>query len=102
MMDGTIILIKQTVKSDKIGQQKVISEEKNEVFCTISSVTRSEWRDAGQNGIAAELKVVMPRVNYSEERIALVDGERKAIYRTYCPEDSDEIELYLKSEAGTL
>ena len=40
-MDETIILIKQTVKSDKIGQQKVISEEKNEVFCTISSVTRS-------------------------------------------------------------
>lgn len=101
-MDGTIILIKQSVTEDKIGQQKAAEEEKAEVFCTINSITRSEWRDAGQNGIAADLKVVMPAVNYSGEQIAIVDGKRKAIYRTYHPPESDDVELYLQSEAGTL
>lgn len=100
-MDGTIILIKQTFAGDKIGQQKAVEEER-EVFCTIKSVTRSEWRDAGQNGILAELVAVMPAVNYEGERVVVLNGERKEIYRTYQPPESDEIELYIRNEVGTL
>lgn len=100
-MDGTIILIKQTFSGDKIGQQKA-EEEEREVFCTIKSVTRSEWRDAGQNGILAELVAVMPAVNYEGERVVALNGERKEIYRTYQPPESDEIELYIRNEVGTL
>ena len=95
-------MIKQSIIRDKIGQQKAVVEEETEVFCTIHSITRSEWRDAGQNGIAADLKVVMPTVNYSGEQVAIVQGKRKAVYRTYYPPESDDVELYLQSEAGTL
>ena len=101
-MDGTIILIKQIFSKDvkdAIGQQKAIEEER-EVFCTIKSVTRNEWRDAGQNGISAEMVVVMPTVNYEGERTVSLNGERKEIYRTYRPPESDEIELYIRNEVG--
>lgn len=101
-MEGTIILVRQTFKEDPIGQQVPEEETQTEVFCTIRSVTRNEWRDAGQNNIRAELVAVTPLINYSGERIAIVDGRRKAIYRTYMPPDSDEIELYMQDEGGEL
>lgn len=101
-MEGTIILVGQTFKEDSIGQQVPDEETQTEVFCTIRSVTRNEWRDAGQNNIRAELVAVTPLINYSGERIAIVDGRRKAIYRTYMPPDSDEIELYMQDEGGAL
>lgn len=100
-MDGTIILIKQIFSKDGIGQQKA-AEEEREVFCTIKSVTRNEWRDAGQNCISAEMVAVMPAVNYEGERIVSLNGERKEIYRTYQPPESDEIELYIRNEVGAL
>lgn len=103
-MDGTIILIKQIFETDPIGQQKAkkAKEEEREVFCSIRSVTRNEWRNAGQNGISAELVAVMPLVNYEGERIVSLDGKRKEIYRTYHPPESDEIELYIRNEVGSL
>lgn len=100
-MDGIIFLVRQEFIHDKIGQQ-VAREVQTEVFCTIRSVTRTEWRNAGQNGIDAELVAIMPTVNYNGERIAIVEGKRKAVYRTYHPPESDEIEIYLQSEVGTL
>lgn len=100
-MDGTIILVKQTFTKDSIGQQ-IAEETQTEIFCTVKGVTRQEWRNAGQNGIPAESVVVTAAVNYSGERIAIIDGKRRAIYRVYQPPDSDDIELYLQAEAGAL
>lgn len=100
-MDGTVILVGQTYTKDSIGQQ-IAKETQTEIFCSIKSATRQEWRDAGQNGIKAELVLVTAAVNYSGERIAIINGKRRAIYRTYHPTDSDDIELYIQEEVGTL
>lgn len=100
-MDGTVILVGQTYTKDSIGQQ-IATETQTEVLCTVQSVTRQEWRSAGQNGIPAELVIVTAAVNYSGERIAIINGNRRAIYRAYQPPDSDDIELYLQAEVGAL
>lgn len=97
----TVILVKEKYKQDGIGQG-VPEESEREVFCEVRGITRSEWVSAGQNSINASEMLVMPAINYDGERIAILGGARKAVYRTYCPPDSDDIELYLKDEAGGL
>lgn len=100
-MDGTIFLVEQDFKEDELRQQEAVERER-EIFCELRSVTRQEWRDAGQNHIRASLVAITPTVNYEGEVLAVVDGKRMAIYRTYHPPDSDLVELYLKEEAGDL
>lgn len=98
-MDDVITLVKQSYEKDGIGQDIPV-EETREILCDVESITGNEWRAAGQNHINAEMMVKTAAINYSGEKIAIFHGERKAVYRTYCPKDSDEIELYLKDEAG--
>lgn len=101
MMDGTITLIKIVYQKDEIGQD-IPQESEREVMCEFKGITRNEWLSAGQNNINASVMVVMPYINYDGEKIAIVNGARKAIYRTYTPPDSDDIELYMRDEAGVL
>lgn len=100
-MDDVITLVKEEYRGDSIGQQ-IPEEKKREVFCDVGSVTRAEWRAAGQNSIKASLMVKTASINYLGERVAIFHGERKEIYRTFHEESSDSIELYLRDEAGEL
>lgn len=98
-MDGVITLIRQTYRKDLLGQD-IAEETKREVFCEYQSATRAEWTSAGQNGFSVDGVAVMNRANYQKERVAEVDGERKAIYRVFYPQNSDLVELYLSDEVG--
>lgn len=100
-MDTIVTLIQEVFHKDRIGQE-IPSERKREVFCTVRGITRSEWVSAGQNGIRASVVLVLPAVNYEGERLVVWNGQRKLVYRTYTPPDTDEIELYLQDEAGGL
>ena len=100
-MDGTLILIKQEYEKDEIVHD-IPKETQREILCEYRGITRSEWRDAGQNSINADVMAKTQAVNYEGERLAVVNGKRKEIYRTYTPPDSDEIELYMQDEVGTL
>lgn len=93
-----IKLIKQTYETDEIGQ-KVPVETETEVFCSISSVSGSEWFEAGRNGIKPEIKVSMFCHDYKGERIVELDGIRYSVYRTYQAKH-EVIELYLEKKAG--
>ena len=53
-MVDVIKLVGQQIKEDTIGQQ-ITGETEREIFCEIESVSRAEWRDAGQNNITAEM-----------------------------------------------
>lgn len=98
-MDGVITLVNRVYTADSIGQHVPV-ETYRDVFCRIESISRSEWVSAGQNSINASIVAVTPAVNYAGERIAVINGQRKAVYRTYIPPDSDDIELYLQDESG--
>lgn len=96
-----LTLISQEWTTDSIGQRIAAETERN-VLATIRSVGRNEWVSAGQNSIRADIVAVIPIVDYSNERICIIDGVRRSIYRTYMVEEDDEIELYIEEEAGTL
>lgn len=100
MMEGSAYLIKQTYEVDEIGQ-RIPAESKREILCHIEYVGQKEFFSAGQNGFKATIKVITPAVNYENEQIIEIDGERYSIYRPYRRASSDEIELYCEWKGGT-
>lgn len=102
-MDDLIYLISETYVKDEIGQL-VPSEQSIPVWAHLQSVTRSEWYDAGQNGLQPQLVAITPIVNYNGESIVQIgNGEqakRYSVYRTFFGPDTDSIELYLEKKAG--
>ena len=93
-----LTLISITYTKDAIGQQ-VPEEKKRDVFCNVSSVSLSEWSDAGRAGLNPEYRATMFAPDYDGEEIAELDGIRYGIYRTYLSRN-EEIELYLERKAG--
>ena len=98
MYNQLITLISESYSKDGRGQHIPI-ENKSEVFCSIGSISKSEWFDAGRNGLKPEFKVTLPMYNYNDELIAEIDGIRYSVYRTY-KGLNDIIELYLEKKAG--
>lgn len=93
-----INLIAKTYKVDAIGQ-RIPQEGRREVFCSVSSVSGTEFLDAGRSGIRAEYKITMFAPDYAGEEIAELDGVRYSVYRTYLAKN-EQIELYLEKKAG--
>ena len=98
-MDDLISLITTTYVTDELSQ-RVPSETSVDVWATISTVTRDEFFDGGQIGITPDIMVSTPTVNYNGQDKAEVNGIKYYIYRTYTPNGSDYIELYLAKRAG--
>ena len=93
-----LTLIGVFYQPDEIGQQ-VPTETRRDVFCNISSVSASEWFEAGRDGLKAEYRATMFVHDYGGEGIAELDGVRYGIYRTYLGRN-ESIELYLERKAG--
>lgn len=99
-MDDCVILVKQAYTTDSIGQ-RVATETKTTVFCSVMSATSAEWRNAAMAGRRADLTVVMPLCNYSDEEIVEWNNVRYTVYRTYVLDFGDSIELHLERRVGT-
>ena len=99
-MDDVVTLIAETYADDGI-MQKIPTETTREVFASVSSVNRAEWRNAGLSGLRPSFAAVMPLINYGGEKLLEWRGVRYAVYRTYFAAGSDEIELYLEQRTGT-
>lgn len=93
-----LILIAVAYTPDALGQL-VPQETRREVFCSLSSVSASEWFEAGRAGLNAEHRAVMFAYDYGGEAIAELDGVRYGIYRTYLGKN-ETVELYLERKAG--
>lgn len=98
MYDTKTGLIAQTFTINEIGVQ-VPAETLRYIWAEVESVQRSEWNAAGMAGINPEARLVTPSVNYRGERIAVLNGERYGIYRTY-DRKNGETELYLQKMQG--
>lgn len=98
-MDGAISLLASTTTKDAFGVRKE-SFTKKDVFCSVNSVTRTEFFSAGRNGLNPEYMFKVFAGDYSGERTLKYNGASYAIYRTYKPDDSDYIELYAQTEGG--
>lgn len=93
-----IYLIGISYTTDTLGQ-KIPVEKSTMRYCQLSSVSQSEWFEAGRNGLKAEYRAVLDAEEYAGEEIAEINGVRYGIYRTYRTK-SDTIELYLERKAG--
>ena len=94
-----ISLVGVTYQTDSIGQQ-VKTETTRDVYCNISSVSASEWFEGGRNGLNPQYRATMFRYDYEGELVAILNGVRYSVYRTYIGRN-DTIELYLEKKAGT-
>lgn len=93
-----IQLVVVRYSEDDIGQ-RIPAETARNVFCSIASVSASEWFEAGRAGMQAALKVTVFEPDYRGEQIAVVGGVRYGIYRTYRAKN-ETLELYLEAKAG--
>lgn len=98
MRQSTVELIAETVERDDIGQEYTETASSGEVYCTVKSVTRDEWRVAYQAGWDSFAKLTVSAADYGGERVAIFEGLRYVIYRTY--RDGMDVELYLGERVG--
>lgn len=98
-MDDVLKLISQTFTKDKYGIPKA-TEVPKEVFCECHSVTRSEFFEAGRNGLNPEFRFTVFHAEYEGESIVEYRGKRYGIYRTYIVPGTDYIELYAERKGG--
>ena len=71
-----------------------------DVFCQVDSVTRSEFFEAGRNGLNPKFRFTMFAGDYEGEQIVIYKGKSYGVYRTHIGR-TDDIELYVERKGGT-
>ena len=94
-----ISLISVTTSIDNRGVPRKVEQSK-QVYCSVSSVSASEFFEGGRNGLNPEYRMTMFRYDYNGEPIVEYNGQRYSIYRTYIGKN-DMIELYVERKGGT-
>lgn len=94
-----ITLITVTYEQDDL-LQSIPVENPHDVFCGMSSVSASEFFEAGRAGLNAELRATIAYDEYAGETTAVYNGIRYGVYRTYYDMSRDTMELYLERKAG--
>lgn len=98
--DVEIVLISPSYAVDEWGIPQPDAEAQVVVMARISSVSASEFFEAGRNGLRPEYKFTMFLYDYNGERELEYEGTRYTVYRTYMGR-SDTVELYVALKGGT-
>ena len=98
MTDDVLELV-STVQSQNAYGVWTQTETTRQVFCKVSSVSQSEFFEAGRNGLNPEWRFSMFAADYQGEETVIYNGKRYGVYRTY--RDGDFIELYVERKGGT-
>lgn len=94
-----INLIAVTRTQDEYGVWRK-TETSRAVYCAVNSVSRTEYFEAGRNGLNPSYQLVMFAPDYQDEPIVEYKGKRYSVYRTYYAKN-DQLELYVQREGGT-
>lgn len=97
-MDDVLNLIGVSKTQDAYGVWRM-AETSKEVFCTVNSVSRSEFFDAGRNGLNPAYVFTIFGDDYDGEETVEFHGQRYGVYRTY--RAGDDMELYAERKGGT-
>ena len=100
-MDRAELITLESVqhKTDNLLQQVPDGATTREIFCSVKSITRSEWAATATKGLKPAYCVTIWADEYEGEEVAILNGVRYSIYRTYQP-NSDDMELYLERRFG--
>ena len=93
-----ITLITYEEHQDEIGNW-IKTPVETPAFCSVSSITRAEFFDAGRNGMKPDCVATMRLCDYDEQTEARLNGKRLHVYRTYANKP-DMIELHLEETAN--
>lgn len=98
-MVGKISLISiLNTSADSIGQV-VITEQSTDVYADITSISQSEFMQAGQIGLKPDLRFDIWETEYNGETILEYNSIRYSIYRTYM-KTNGRVELYTEKRVG--
>lgn len=98
MRQSTLILLKQTIQNDLIGNQ-IATETSKEVFCSVLPINQNEFFRARAEGINPTKKFEIFFADYEGEELLEFEGQKYVIYRVYDRED-DITELYCQRKLG--
>lgn len=93
-----VYLISTAAVLDEL-RQTTTQETRRKVYGTVTSVTGSEFTNAGILGIRADLRVLVYAPDYQNETAAEIENVRYSVYRTY-KNPNNRMELYLTRRAG--
>lgn len=99
-MDDILTLLTMIKEQDEYGVWRETFMPR-EVFCQVHSVTRSEFFQAGRNGLNPTFMFTVFQADYEGEEVCSFRGKDYSIYRTYLPANADYIELYAERKGGT-
>lgn len=99
-MDSILYLISESKTQDEYGVWQT-TQVRHEVFANTKSVSRLEFFQSGRSGLNPEMQFTIFAGDYNGETICEYMGKTYAIYRTYLPEGTDYIELYVQRKGGT-
>lgn len=94
-----ITLISVTTSRDEYGVMQE-SETSTQVYCSVNSVTQTEFFEGGRNGLNPEYRFTMFKPDYNGQTIVEYNNNRYSVYRTYYGRN-DTIELYVERKGGT-
>lgn len=97
-MNDVIKLLKVHKEKDEYGVDRETYTER-EVFCDVRSIGRTEFFDAGRNGLNPEFEFTVFHADYEGEVIVGYQENTYAVYRTY-RQEGDYIELYVERKGG--
>lgn len=93
-----ISLLTSTYTQDGIGQWTE-EQTKTEVFAIVSSVSMSEFYQAGMQGFKPEYRMEVWMTEYNGQENLEYNGKTYTIYRSYVRNDG-RIELYVTERKG--
>lgn len=92
-------LISEDISIGTFGEE-VITEVSKTVWGEKSSVSSTEWTEAGTRGINPEFRVTIYGFEYDGQVVVEIGSAKYGVYRTYSKPNSDKIELYLQLKGG--
>lgn len=92
------LLVSVEYQQDSIGQPVAI-ETLKPAFCDIASVSRSEFYDAGRNGLKPEYRITIFAPDYNGEEALILNNIRYGVIRTY-RNRNETVELYVERKTG--
>lgn len=91
-------LVNKAYNKNSFGKYTSVDTVKR-VYCNVSSVTRAEWYEAGQQGLKPEFRVTLFAYDYDGQDEVIYNGVHYSVYRTYFAKN-DSVELYVEAQGG--
>ena len=99
LKDDVIKLYTINRTQDAYGRWMETTPTKREIYAQVTSISRSEFFDAGRNGLNPAYRFDVFAGDYQGETVIEYHGATYSVYRTF--ENDDYIELYVERKGGT-